>query len=462
MSRPQRRIAGAAGVLTLLLTGCVPAIPDSPPQAAVAMPSTWRDGMPASENIGSDWWRQFNDPQLNRLVEGALAHNTDLLIAASRIEEANATLRQARAGLFPALNAVVGGQAARSLSVLGPSESRSWQPELDLSWELDLWGRIRQQTRAANAQFRATQAARQGAALSVAASTANAYIGLLAMDKQLAVTKETVVSRQKALTLIEEQVREGYASALELTQAQSEYESVMQAVPKMEQAIRQQENGLSLLTGQPPGSIARMTLDTLTLPRLPAMLPSELLRRRPDIIESEQQLAAADAQLRARRAEFLPQLNLSASIGEIYTSGLNYDPVRIWSYGGSVLAPLFSAGRLQAQFDTATAQRDQAAYRYRATVLQALNDAENGFAARQGLSRQRQHSDQRVGVLDRSLQVANDRYENGYASYLTVLDAQRGLYNAQLDNITLKQDDLQNYVALYKALGGGWVSAISE
>lgn len=446
----------ALWVSAALLTACVPSYKDAPADAKLAMPAAWRDNpsfytRPAG---ATQWWADFNDPQLNSLVQQALNNNTELAVAGTRVAEARASLSAARSAFFPAINIALGGQSARSLSVLGPSESRSWQPEAQLSWELDLWGKTRAQNRAARAQLESSEAAQKGAMLSVVSTIAESYIGLLGMAQQLQLTQDTVVSRRKSLDLIRSQVEGGYASALELTQAESEYQAVLQSVPRLQQAIRQQENALSVLTGHAPGAVAKGSLLHLSVPTLPGMVPSELLRRRPDIIEAERTLAASDDTLRVRQAEFLPQLNLSASIGEIYSSGLNYDPVRIWSYGGSILAPIFTAGRLQAQYDVAVTQRDRAAYSYRAAILQALNEVEDGYAAQHYLQAQRLHSNQRVATLTRSLEVAEDRYQNGYASYLTVLDAQRNLYNTKLDNISLLQDYLTSYVTLYRALGG--------
>ncbi|WP_067706372.1 MULTISPECIES: efflux transporter outer membrane subunit [unclassified Erwinia] len=456
MSQPAHLFRTLLLATATLLSGCIPAYQAPPSDAKVNLPAAWRDnpafymtapGSPA-------WWTAFNDPQLTALVTEALQNNADLAVAATRVREARASLSQARSGFFPSVDLAASGQSARSLTVLGPGESRSWQPQAELSWEVDLWGKTRAENRAAQAQLEASEAAQKGAMLSVASATAESYIGLLGMDQQLKLTEDTVVSRRKALDLIRSQVDGGYASALELTQAESEYQSVLQSVPRLQQALRQQENALSVLTGRVPGSIRKGSLQHLAVPALPGIVPSELLRRRPDIVEAEKNLMASDETLRARRADFLPQLNLSASIGEVYTSGLNYDPVRIWSYGGSVLAPLFTAGRLQARYDVAMAQRDRAAWSYRATLLQALDEVEDGYAAQHFLQAQRAHSDMRVATLTRSLSVAQDRYQNGYASYLTVLDAQRSLYSSQLDNISLLQDYLVSYVTLYRALGG--------
>jgi len=200
----------------------------------------------------------------------------------------------------------------------------------------------------------------------------------------------------------------------------------------------------------------RFNRATLQLPAVPSSLPSQLLERRPDIGRTAALLAASDHQLQAQRAAFLPQVNLSASVGSLLVNSLNYNPLTVWSLGGSLLAPLFNGGRLQAQLDAATAQRDQAAYAYRGAVLAAFADVESALTGTQRLAQQTLHATQRRDVLRQTLGYAHDRYEAGYASYLEELDAQRNLYAAELEVVRLHQAELDNRVQLYKALGGGW------
>lgn len=282
-------------------------------------------------------------------------------------------------------------------------------------------------------------------------------MGLLALDAQLAITRATATSRAEALRLAQDQARIGYTSQLQLTQAQAEYEAVMAAIPELELALRRQENGVSLLAGEMPGAVARAArLQQLRTPPLAAALPSDLLARRPDIAQAALLLAASDASLAARRAEFLPQVALSASLGSLFANGLDYDPVTLWSVGGSVLAPIFSSGRLTAQVDAVTARRDQAAFAYRGTVLAAFNEVEDALGAVARLEQKMQHVQQRRAILERSLGFARDRYDAGYVAYLEVLDAQRNLYQAELEELGLRQNQAVNMVALYRALGGGW------
>lgn len=442
-----------------MLAGCAPVWRPAPPLASVVPPEGWREPNDGSGSVDPQWWIAFGDPELNRLVGAALVRNSDVLIAVARVDEARAQAELAEAARLPALNGAIGLQAGRALQATGISTARSVQPSLQANWEPDLFGRIRTQIRAAALQFRATQAERDAAALTVAATTAQNYIALLAIDAQLRITRETVASRAEALRLASDQARVGYISQLQLTQAQSEYEAVLQSIPELELAMRRQENAVRLLAGELPGAVERgKAFEDLTLPTVPAALPSQLLARRPDVAQRELLLAAADAGLALRRQAFLPQVSLSAQLGSILTSSLDYDPVSVWSIGGSVLAPLFSGGRLQAQFEASASARDQAAFAYRRTVLTAFSEVENALAGVPRLQDQVGHAMRRREVLTRSLGYARDRYQAGYASYLEELDAQRNLYQVELAMVTLRRTQIENLIGLYRALGGGWSS----
>lgn len=451
-----RALVLAAGLA--LLAGCMPAHRAAPPAAQVTAPEHWLSLPPGPATaMQAQWWRGFGDAELDRLVDAALAHNISLQATASRVAAARAQLDLAGAARSPALAAVVGGQVEHTLTDVGIYTTRAVQPELRATWEADLWGRLDQQARTAQALLRASQADRDAVALTVAASTVQAYIGLLALEAQLEQTRGTATSRAEALRLAEDKVRVGYASQLQLTQAQSEFEAVQQAVPQLELAIVRQHNALRLLTGELPGErLASARFDALQLPDAPTLLPAELLRRRPDLAQAEAQLAAADANLAARRAAFLPQVSLSVSAGKLFINALNYDPIAVWSVGGSILAPLFDAGRLRAQFDTASAQRDQAAWAYRGAALNAFSEVENGLAGVGRLAEQMDRVTHRRDILARSLTHARERVEAGYAPYLEQLDAQRSLYQTQIEAITVRQNQLLNTVALARALGGGW------
>ncbi|WP_312904128.1 efflux transporter outer membrane subunit [Stutzerimonas nitrititolerans] len=444
-------------LLLASLAGCMPPHQPPPAEAAFTPPASWRaEGVRASE-ISAHWWRAFGDAQLTALVEAALAHNSDVLIAASRVEQAREQISLSHAALLPNLDAVLGAQRTRELSVLDITHTTAVQPSLQLSYEVDIWGRLRRLREAATLQYQASEAERDAVRLAVASTTARAYISLLSLDRQLHVTRETLESRRQALRVAEDRASLGYTSQLELTQAQSEYEATAQLLPQLQQAIREQEHALRLLTGALPGAVQRGAgLLAIEPPAVPGVLPSELLRRRPDIHQAELLLAASDLNLQAQRDRFLPQVQVSASLGRLFVNSRDYDPVRVWDIGASVLAPIFDAGRLEAGVNIAIAQRDQAAFAYRAAAMEAFSEVENSLSAEGNLRQQIERVEARRAVLERSLTLAEDRYRAGYSSYLETLDAQRNLFNTELTAVQLRERQLNALIDLYQVLGGGW------
>ena len=450
------RFPAGLPLLSLLLAGCAPTIAPHPAASVVVPPADWRTAPPASGGVDQRWWMAFGDARLAALVERARAHNVDLAIAAARVAEARARERASRSLLFPTLSASVPGQEARSVNPFGqPAEALSAQPAFQAAYEIDLFGRNAAQVDAARANAAAVAAAREAALLSVSAATASGYIALLALDDRRQLLAETLGSRGEALRIARDRAEAGYTSQLELRQAEAEYRATEQQIPAIEAAIARQENALSLLVGEAPARIERgRDFDALSPPLVPRVLPSDLVRRRPDIAQAEYALAATDANLRAARAQFLPQIRLSASAGAAISSLLP-DPVGIWSAGGSILAPLFQGGRLQGQFDAATAQRDQAAFGYRRAVLTAFREVEDQLAVIDRLTAQETALlAQRTAVAD-ALRHATNRYRAGYSPYLEQIDAQRALLGVDLAIIQLRADRLTAHVGLYQALGGG-------
>ena len=446
----------AALLLPLLIAGCAPAISSRPEASVVAPPADWRTSLPAEGAIEREWWGRFGDPQLSALVEQARANNTDLAIAAARVAEARAQERVARSLLLPSLSASVPGSEARTVNAFGqPSESTSAQPTFQAAYEVDLFGVNAARRDAARASAAALAAAQEAATLSVSATAASGYITLLALDDRLKVLRETLVQRGEALRIARDRAEAGYTSELELRQSEAEYRAAEQQIPTIEAAIARQENALSLLVGDTPHAITRGTdFDALATPVVPAVVPSDLVRRRPDIAQAEYSLAATDANLRAARGQFLPQIRLSASGGAAISSLLG-DPITIWSIGGSILAPIFSGGRLEGQFDAATAQRDQAAFAYRKAVLTAFREVEDQLALIDRLGAQEQALLAQRAAVAEVLRHATNRYRAGYSPYLEQIDAQRALLSVDLALIQLRADRLTSYVALYQALGGG-------
>jgi len=447
-----------AAIAAASLSACAGPAVDLAAVEPVAPPGHWRTDAGPTAPLDIAWWQAFGDPALTALVERALDRNIDIALATARVREARAQQMAARAQLLPTLDASGGEADSRSVNAFGvPVVQQAGQVQAQVSWEADLFGRLSDQASAARSAWLASQAARDAVRLSVASAAASGYITLLALDARLDVARQTLAARADALRLARRRVETGYSPGLELAQAQAEYQATAQLIPTLEQAIARQENGLRLLSGDLPGAVARgASFAALAEPAIPDGLPSDLLRRRPDVAQAEYQLAASDSALAAARKRFLPRLLLTGSGGAVWSSLLSDDPVGIWSLGASILAPLFEGGRLRAGAESAGAQRDQAAYAYRRAALAAFRDVDDALAVAR-------HSDEQVRILmaqrdalATGFRLASNRYRAGYSPYLEQLDAQRGLLGAELALIQARADALNARVTLYQAMGGGW------
>jgi NodT family efflux transporter outer membrane factor (OMF) lipoprotein len=441
------------------LSACVSPGPrePTPPAATVIPPPAWRTNLGPGSAIDAQWWNGFGDPALAALVQRALANNPDVAIAAARVEEARAAEALARAQLLPQVGGSLSETQGQTLSPFGtPSRAIGAQPSVSASFDLDLFGRLRLASRAARAQLLASEGARDTVRLATAATAASGYVTLRALDQRLAIARQTLSARADALRIARRRYETGYSSRLEYRQAQAEYAATAQLVPAAELAIARQENALSLLSGEPPRAIARgLALDRLARPAIPAGLPADLLRRRPDLFQAEQTLVAADLSLDSQRAAFLPNLSLTGSAGIVLSTALS-NPVGVFSLGASVLAPLFDGGRLAAQEDAGTARRDQAAFAYRRTALTAFREVDDALAGVRRTGEQAQALADQVAAASGALQNATNRYRAGYSSYIEQLDAQRNLLTAELTLVQAEADRLTSYVALYQAMGGSW------
>lgn len=446
----------------LLVAGCAMA-PHPKPASTLQVPAVWRTAPGGEGALARDWWRSFGDPALDTLVRRALDNNGELRIARSRLEEYRARVRVAQSANLPALNLSFGPSRARAIGPLGqPVEVTSVAGSVQASYELDLFGRIAATLDAARFEELSQGAALDAAALSIVSNTASGYFNLLGLDAQLALARATLASRERSFALARHQFEVGYSSRLEMSQAEAELHATAAVVPQLERAIAQQEQALRLLVGASPGPVARgVPLLEVRLPAPAPGLPSELLRRRPDIAQAERQVAAADASLAAARDQLLPSIRFSASLGAQGGSvaRLLRDPVELWSVGGSVLAPIFDGGRLRAQADIAATVRDRALFAYENAVRAGFAETENALAGIDGLRRQLFEAEARSRAANEVLRVARNRYANGYASYLEELDAQRTAFSAETNVLQLRASLLAAHVDLYRALGGGWTPA---
>lgn len=451
-----RKVAGT--ILALALAGCAgqgQPLADVP----VVPPDRWRTDAGPAAPMDRYWWRQFGDPVLNNIVETALAHNHDLAMAVARAAEARAAEQRGRASMMPRLATGMTGGGVRDIGPSGTGETE-WlaRPLFIASWEADLFGRLGREADAAQLSAEAALADRDALALTIAAAAARGYIVLRALDQQSWILRQAESGRREALRIARDQARAGLVSDLVLRQAEGEHAEIAQRATAAELAVATQEHALALLMGAPPQAIGRgLEVAALARPAIPAGLPADLLRQRPDIAAAEYRLAASDARLAAARAAFMPRIRLTGS-GGLSLSDRLADPIGIWSLGASILAPIFEGGRLSAERDAAVARRDQAAFAYRRAVLQAFQEVEDNLAAVARLSEQRAQAQARKTAWTSARQHAQNRVEAGYSPYLELLDAQRRQVDAALDLMRAEARQLLALVALHQAMGGGWGS----
>jgi multidrug efflux system outer membrane protein len=459
-----RRVARLALVAAALaLAGCSSLIPRYERPAA-PVPATYPPETTPAAAAGSeapadiDWQRFFADARLKRLIELALANNRDLRVAVLNIEQTRALYQVRRADELP----TVGVGASVSRTPVGGSVATAYAVGLAVAgYELDLFGRVHDLSQAALAQYFATAEARKAVQISLVSTVATTYLALLADDELLRVTRQTLETREESTRLTKLRFDNGASSELDFRQAESLLEG---ARATYAQALRQRaldENALVLLVGQalPPDLPPALPLDAQQIPAdLPAGLPSELLVRRPDVRASEQQLLAANANIGAARAAFFPRISLTANLGSASSelSGLFKSGSFAFTGTGQLLQPIFDAGRNRANLDVARVNRDIAVAQYERSIQTAFREVADALAGRATLGEQLRAQLAQTNALQIAFRLADLRYRNGAASFLDILDAQRSLFAAQQLLVQTQAARLQNLVALYRALGGGW------
>ncbi|TDY24114.1 multidrug efflux system outer membrane protein [Paraburkholderia sp. BL6665CI2N2] len=422
----------------------------------------------AAADIG---WRDFFvDPRMQRLIEIALKNNRDLRVSVLNMQASAAQYRIVRAGLFPTLDAAASQSKQRTpkdLSVAGQTITNTYSVGLNASWEIDFFGRIQSLKDQALAQYLATAQARKAAEISLVSQVATQYMTVLELDDLLKVTQNTLKTSQESYRIAKLQFDNGTGSELDLRQSQTVVE---QAQANLQQQLRlraQADNALVLLIGEPlpddlpPG----MTLDNQNLlTDIPAGLPSDLLTRRPDIMEAEENLLAANANIGAARAAFFPKVSLTGSFGTLSPSlgGLFKPGSAAWSFAPSITLPIFEGGQNLANLDLANIQKKVQIATYEKAIQSAFRDVADALAARGTYDQQIQALERNTFAEQRRLDLSNLRYTNGVDSYLTVLTAQTDLYSSQQLLVTARMQRLQNLVTLYQVLGGGWIEHNGE
>jgi outer membrane protein, multidrug efflux system len=420
---------------------------------------------PSATSLGElGWWTIFQDPELQKLVRAALVENSDLRITVTRILQAQAQLTVVRSQQYPTVNASVGAPYNLYFGGERPAPREQFNPQggIDVAWELDFWGRLRRSSEAAQAELLASEEFRNAVVTTLVAEVAQAYFDLRSLDQSLEISKRTLASRQQSLELVQARMEGGVAAMIDVRQAESLVYTAATAIPEAERRIERTENALNVLLGRPPGAVkrGRPLTQQVTFPEVPIGVPSQLLERRPDIRQAEQQLIAANAQIGAAMARLYPQVFISgfAGAGGAVINGQAFGPFGILNALPSITLPIFNMGRYRAEVEQAEARTQEALERYRQTIQQAFREVADGLVEQR---KRRETRLQQEGLARTSLdlsEVAKMRYEGGVSSYLEVQDAERQLFSAELDLATAQRDELAAIVQLYKALGGGWQS----
>jgi multidrug efflux system outer membrane protein len=438
-------------------------------RAHVEIPAAFRyadrEAMEVSNTL---WWEQFQDPVLNALILLALHENKDVKIAAARVEEYLGRVTETHSRRLPQIGGGIDAQRTKAPLNSGPIPLASgvnpiyenYQAVLGVSWELDIWGRLRRLDEAAHAELLASEEGRRAVILSLVSSVATSYVNLRNLDRQLEIARATVQLRSDSYDIFKMRYNASVVSEMELAQSQSEYERALATVPRLEALVAQQENALAVLLGRNPGPLKRgQTVGQLSPPSVPKGLPSSVLEQRPDLRQAEYNLIAANARIGAAKALYFPTISLTGLVGSVSNqlSDLFKGPAQTWSYAAAANFPIFTAGGISGQVQQAGAVQQQSLLAYQQAIQAAFKDVENALIAAQKSREQLTTQARQIEALRTYSRLANLRYDNGYTSYIEVLDAERSLFDAQLNFANAQGAVLGTMIDLYKATGGGWV-----
>ncbi|MGE5217915.1 MAG: efflux transporter outer membrane subunit [Chloroflexota bacterium] len=466
-----RDLRALHGLLVLaflvFMSGCLVGPDYQRPQ--IDTPTGWRvEDQTAQAITNTSWWEQYNDPALNDLVQIAFQENKDVKIAAARIDQFLGLYTTTRAALFPQVGAGSTAGRQRTSEITGPAPLENtpstfptfnnFELFINAAWEIDFWGKLRRATEAARANTLASEEAKKSVILTLVTSVVNSYINLRDLDKQLEVTRLTVKSYEDIYNIFKLRFDYGYVSDMEFKQAQQQYEHALANIPFFEKAIAQQENNLSVLLGRNPESIQRgKSVDELTLPTVPGGLPSEVLANRPDIRQAEQNLIAANANIGVAKALYFPSVSITGIYGTASSdfSKLFSGPGRIWSVAAPVSVPIFTAGAIAGQVQTAEAVQQETLFRYQQVIQTAFQEVNDSLIDQDRTKEQLAALTREVEALREYVRLAWLRFNEGYSSYLEVTYSQNLLYNAELQRTGVQGVLLQAFGNLYKAMGIG-------
>jgi len=434
----------------------------------VTVPDTYRGHAPdagprTAASFGDEkWWTVFQDPQLQELIREALAQNYDVRIAAARVLQAQALLGITRADQFPTITGGASSSNERlpATRITPAFETSPSQVNLSLFWELDFWGKFRRATEAARATLLAAEWGRKAVMSSLVSNVASAYFQLLELDLEMEISRRTLGSRRESLRLVEVRARGGTTSLLDVRQSEQLVYTAAAAIPDLERRTEQQENLISVLLGKNPAPVTRgkPLVENSLLPVVPAGLPSSLLERRPDIQSSEQQLVAANARIGVAKAAYFPQITLTA-VGGYQSPALTNlftGPAGLWSFGGQLLQPIFTGGRIRSNVRLTEAQQQETVLVYQQSIQQAFREVSDSLVAYRKNQEFRSQEELLTNSAQDATRLANMRYQGGVTSYLEVLDSDTRYFDAQLSLAQAQLNERLAMVQLYNALGGGW------
>lgn len=431
-------------------------------------PDAWRVAPAEAQDLANtQWWTSFNDPVLNELIDIALAENRDVRIAAARVDQFLGALTATRSRFFPTVGYDVDATRAKASRVGQPPLPAGadpyftlYQGSLGATWQIDLFGRVRRLNEAAQARVYASEQARRGVVLSLVTSVAASYITLRQLDRQLEIAQATANNFGETLRIFNLRHKAGVVSQTEVSQVQSQHEQALAQIPVLEQQIAAVENLISITLGRNPGAIARgLTIDQLIPPRIPGDLPSSLLERRPDILQAEQNLVAANANIGATRALYFPDLTLTGALGSTSTAFGDFltGPASGWLVGANLAGPIFTFGAIKGQVRTAEAQKEEAVLVYQQTILNAMRETNDAITGTVKKEEELARQDARVRALRESARLSRLKFEYGMAGYVEVLIADNELFAAEIALVRVRSERNTQAVQVYRAMGGGWV-----
>jgi multidrug efflux system outer membrane protein len=450
------------------LAGCATSAGPNYQRPALNLPAQHRGAAAEAASFADQaWWDVFHDDVLKGLIAEALRNGYDVRLAAWRVEEARANAGVIRAQGFPSFQgqAEAGYGRQSEFSSAPGARGALIQLNVNASWELDLWGRVRRLNEAALAQYLASEEARRGVYLSLVSEVATRYFQLRQLDLQLEIARRTSGAFQETFDLFNRRLQGGAASALETSSAEALLASTAATIPDLERQIVAEENELSFLLGRNPGPIARGPAlnDQLLPPSVPPGLPSDLLRRRPDLREAEQNLIAANAEVGVARTDFFPRISLTGDLGSVSPRISDIFPAgRTWTIGAGLLTPVFQRGLLRFRYEAALARWEQAKTTYEQSVTNAFNEVSTALVAYQKYAEVETARAREVRSYQEAVRLSNTRYVAGLSDYLEVLQAQQQLFPAEILLAQARYNRLATLVQLYQVLGGGWQLADAQ